>query len=82
MRSSSGNIEGGSQLLLLLDNVWENSLEAVQEFLELCPENVRVVLTSREASVVEALEGEIDRSVGTATGEGRERCCVSSAVAR
>ena len=37
---------------------WEASLEAVAEVVENCPDGTRVVVTSWEAAVVEALEGE------------------------
>ena len=49
----------GGRLLILLDNVWsrECSLDVVHEFLALLPVGARVVLSTREAEVVEDLEG-------------------------
>ena len=45
----------GSTMLLLLDNVWEDSVPNVQNFLQKCPEGVRVVITSRDLSAVDDL---------------------------
>jgi hypothetical protein len=68
----------GNDLLLLLDNVWSSSLEAVQDLIEACPERTRVVLTSRDSSVVEELEGEQvdlnELSLDTAIKMLREQC--------
>ena len=73
-------IKEGSKLLLLLDNVWGHSVAAVQELLDFCPENVRYVLTTREASVVEALESESinlsELSLEKAVNMLREQCGV------
>ena len=68
----------GNNLLLLLDNVWSSSLEAVQDLIEACPERTRVVLTSRDSSVVEELEGEQvdlnELSLDTAIKMLRKQC--------
>lgn len=45
-------------MLLLLDNVWETSVQGVQELLKVCPEGIRVVLTTRQEAVIAALKGE------------------------
>ena len=41
----------------MLDNIWEDSLPAVKQFLNVCPKDVRVVMTSRDASAVDELGG-------------------------
>ena len=45
----------GEQFLILLDNVWGDSIAAVQEIIEALPDNISVVLSTREAAVVEEL---------------------------
>jgi len=50
-------MKNGSNIVLMLDNIWEDSLEAVKEFLHVCPKDVRVVMTSRDASAVDFLGG-------------------------
>ena len=50
----------GSTMLLLLDNVWEDSVpgaEGVKQFLQQCPPGVSFVMTSRDATAVDRLGG-------------------------
>ena len=50
-------MKNGSDIVLMLDNIWEDSLQAVQDFLDVCPKDVHVVMTSRDASAVDELGG-------------------------
>jgi tetratricopeptide (TPR) repeat protein len=50
-------MKNGSDIVLMLDNIWGDSLQAVKEFLHVCPKDVRVVMTSRDASAVDELGG-------------------------
>ena len=69
----------GCTMLLLLDNVWEDSVGDVQRFLnEQCPPGVRVVMTSRDAKAVDDLGGKSinlnELSKATAIEMLREQC--------
>ena len=70
--------DDGNDLLILLDNVWSSSLVAAQKLIEACSDRIKVVLTSRELSVMEELRGDsVDLSelpLATAVKMLREQC--------